>query len=179
MKEEKRSVMRNRSRPVLHLPRTQFEKLLEALSALGFITVIAMTAWGWQALPTVIPTHYGISGAPNAYGDKGPLLIVPIISVCLAVLLAFSMIFVSRFPHLCNYPWPITAENAPRQYSLMRLFLRWITLEIVCMLCGLQWVLIQAAQGSPPDFLLLLIPAFLLTEFLTIILYLRAAARAR
>jgi hypothetical protein len=46
---------------------------------------------------------------------------------------------VSRFPYLCNYPWPITAEKAPRQYSLARLSLRWITFEMVWMLCGLQY----------------------------------------
>ena len=59
--------MRKRSRPVLHLPRTPFETLLEALTVLGIITILAMTVWGWLTLPAIIPTHYGISGAPNAY----------------------------------------------------------------------------------------------------------------
>ena len=167
--------MRNRSRPVLHLPRTPFEKLLEALTALGVITVIAMAIWGYFTLPAIIPTHYGLSGMPTAYGGKGPLLIVPIICICVAVL----MTFVNRYPHLYNYPWPITAENAPRQYALARLLMHWITLEIVCMCCGLEWIFIQAAQGTPPDFLLLFIPAFLLAVIMTVILYFLAAARAR
>jgi hypothetical protein len=45
MKEEERLVMRNRSRPVLQLPRTPLETLLEALTVLGLIAVIAMTVW--------------------------------------------------------------------------------------------------------------------------------------
>jgi uncharacterized membrane protein len=168
--------MRNRSRPVLHLPRTQFEKLLEALTALGIIILIAMTVWGYFALPAVIPTHYGFSGAPNAYGGKGSLLTLPIVSICLAVLLTV----LSRYPHIYNYPWPITAENAPRQYSLARLLLRWITLEMVWMLCGLQGLIIQSAQSHhAPDAILLLIPAFVLAVLVTIILYIRSAARAR
>jgi len=168
--------MRNRSRPVLHLPRTPFEALLEVLTVLGIITVIAMTVWGYFALPAIIPTHYGISGTPNAYGGKGSLLILPVLSVCLAVLLTF----LSRSPHRYNYPWPITAENAPRQYYLARLLLRWITLEMVWMLCGLQWIiLIQAAQSHAGDALLLFIPAMVLTLIVTIILYIRTAARAR
>ena len=103
------------------------------------------------------------------------MLIVPIICICVAVL----MTFVNRYPHLYNYPWPITAENAPRQYALARLLMHWITLEIVCMCCGLEWIFIQAAQGTPPDFLLLFIPAFLLAVIVTVILYFLAAARAR
>jgi hypothetical protein len=150
MKKEEGSVMGNRYRPVLHLPHTPLEKLLEALTALGIITVMAMTVWGYFTLPAIIPTHYGISGTPNAYGDKGPLLIMPIICICLAVL----MTFVSRYPHLYNYPWPITAESAPRQYALARLLIHGITLEIVWMCCGLEWIFIRAAQGSPPDSLL-------------------------
>jgi uncharacterized membrane protein len=168
--------MRKRSRPVLHLPRTQFEKLLEALTALGIIILIAMTVWGYFALPAVIPTHYGFSGAPNGYGGKGNLLTLPIVSICLAVLLTV----LSRYPHIYNYPWPITAENAPRQYYLARLLLWWITLEMVWMLCGLQGLIIQSAQGyHAPDAILLLIPASVLVLFVTIILYIYIAARAR
>ena len=168
--------MRKRSRPVLHLPRTPFETLLEALTVLGIITILAMTVWGWLTLPAIIPTHYGISGAPNAYNGKEILLIFPIISICFAILLTF----LSRYLHRFNYAWPITAENAPRQYSLARLLLHWITLEMVWMLCGLQGLIIQSAQSQhAPDAILLLILAFVLVLFVTIILYLRAAARAR
>lgn len=167
--------MRNRSRPVLHLARTPFEKLLEALTALGIITVLAMTVWGWLTLPALIPTHYGISGAPNAYGGKETLLIAPILSTCLSVLLTIW----SRYPHLVNYPWQITAENAPRQYALASLLLLGITLEMVWMFCGLQWLLIQAAQSPPTGVILLIAPGGALAVILTIILYICIAARAR
>ncbi|HEX3643041.1 MAG TPA: DUF1648 domain-containing protein [Ktedonobacteraceae bacterium] len=168
--------MRKRSRPVLHLPRTQFEKLLEVLTALGLIILIAVTVWGYITLPAVIPTHYGFSGAPNAYGSKGSLLTLPIVCICLAVLLTV----LSRYPHIYNYPWPITTENAPRQYYLARLLMCWITLEMVWMLCGLQGLIIQSAQSPhTPDAILLLIPASVLGLFVTIILYICIAARAR
>jgi len=136
-----------------------------------------MTVWGYFALPAVIPTHYGFSGAPNAYGGKGSLLPLPILSICLAVLLTV----LSRYPRRYKYSWPITPENAPRQYALFRLLMRWITLEMVWMLCGLQGLLIQSAQSHhAPDAVLLLIPAFfVLAVIVTIILGIRAAARAR
>src|SRR5581483_10233731 len=106
----------SRNRPILHLPRTPFETLLEVLTLLGVIMVLAITVWGYIALPTTIPTHYNIQGAPNAYGSKASLLTLPILTICLAVLLTV----LSRFPHRYNYPWPITPENAPRQYALAR-----------------------------------------------------------
>lgn len=168
--------MRKRSRPVLHLQRTPLEALLEALIAFGIITVIAMTVWGFLTLPAIIPTHFSLSGTPNAYGGKGSLLILPILSSCLAVLLTLM----SRFPHLCNYPWLITTENAPGQYALARRLLLWITLEIVWMLCALQGVIIQAAQSQVGGDAILLVPLVMVVALIvTIILYLRAAARAR
>ncbi len=169
--------MRNHSRPVVHIPRTPLQTLLEVLTAFGLIALIAMTGWGYFALPAVIPTHYGFSGAPNAYGGKGSLLPLPILSICLAVLLTV----LSRYPRRYKYSWPITPENAPRQYALFRLLMRWITLEMVWMLCGLQGLLIQSAQSHhAPDAVLLLIPAFfVLAVIVTIILGIRAAARAR
>src|SRR2546429_9503252 len=100
MKEDEEAVMRKQSRPVLPLPRTPLEMLLEVLTVLGLIAVIAITTWGWLTLPAIIPTHYGFSGVPNAYGGKRSLLTIPIVSVCLAVLLAV----LSRFPHRYNYP---------------------------------------------------------------------------
>src|SRR6266699_5384289 len=175
MKEEEGYVMRNHSRPVVHIPRTPLQTLLEVLTALGLIALIAMTVWGYFALPAVIPTHYGFSGAPNAYGGKGSLLALPIVCICLAVLLTV----LSRCPRRYNYRWPITAENAPRQYSLARLALRLTTLEMVLMVCGLQGLIIQAAQSHhAPDAILLLIAAFVLAVIVTIILCIRTAARA-
>ena len=167
--------MRKYSRPVLSIPRTPYETLLVALTVLGVIAVLIIAAWGWLILPATIPTHYGISGTPNAYGGKGGLLILPILSICLATLLTF----VSRFPHSFNYPWAITEENAPRQYYLARLLMRWLALEIVLMMCGLQWLIIQAAQSHSASSILLVIPVLVVALTVTIVLYLVSASRAR
>jgi uncharacterized membrane protein len=167
--------MRDRYRPVLHLPRTKAETLLEALTALGIITMLAMTVWGYFALPAIIPTHYNIWNEPNAYGSKTSLLVWPILALCLAV----GLTIMTRYPHRYNYLWPITPENAPRQYVLARLVLRSLTLELVWMFCVLEWLIIQAAQSSSAGPILLVVLAFVLTLIITIILYVRAAARAR
>ena len=167
--------MMNRYRPVLRIPRTQLETLLEGLTVLGIIALLAMTVWGYTTLPAIIPTHYGISGAPNAYGSKESLLLPPILAICIAVLLSF----LTRYPHLLNYAWAITPENAPRQYYLARLLLRWLTFEMVLMFCGLELLIIQSAQNYATGPFVLIIPAFVVLLFVTIILYILTAARAR
>lgn len=167
--------MRNRSRPILHLPRTPLETLLAVLTVFGLIAVIAITVWGFFTLPGTIPTHYGLSGTPNASGDKASLVTLPIIALCLTVLLTL----LTRYPHRYNYLWPITAENAPRQYVLARLLLRFLALELIWMFCALQWLLILAAQRNSASFILLVVPVIVLVLIVTIILYVRAASRAR
>lgn len=167
--------MKKRAHPILSVPPTPLETLLGVLIVLGSITVVAITIWGWLTLPAIIPVHYNLAGEVNAYGGKERLLLLPIITVCLA---AF-MTILSRFPHLYNYPWPITMENAPRQYALARLMMRWIALEVVWMMCGLQWILIQAAQGDPGNGILIYVLVMVLTLVATIIWYILAASRAR
>lgn len=167
--------MRKYSRPILSIPRTPYETLLVALTVLGIVAVLIITVWGWLVLPTTIPTHFSISGTPDSYGGKGGLLVMPIFSICLAALLTF----VSRFPHTYNYPWPITAENAPRQYYLARLLMRWLALDIVLMMCILQWLIIQAAQSNSASSILLVVPILVAALIVTIVLYMIRASRAR
>ena len=167
--------MQKRSRPVLDIPLSPLETGLLILSVLGMITMVAITLWAWSTLPATIPTHYGLSGRPNSYGGKAGLLALPILAICLTILLTVS----ARYPHTYNYPWPITAENAPRQYYLARLLLRWIMLETVWVLCGVQWALIIAFQTHFAGAVILFAPAMVIALIVTIALYRRSAARAR
>lgn len=167
--------MNKRPRPVLDVPLSPFETLLVILTVLGMITIVAITFWAWSTLPAIVPTHYSLSGRPNAYGGKGFLLVMPVLSIFLASLL----MLVCRYPHTYNYPWLITNENAPRQYHLARLLLRWITLETVWTLCGVQWALILASQIHSAGAMILFAPAIVIALIVTIALYWRSAARAR
>ena len=167
--------MNKRSRPVLDIPLSPLEMLLVILTVLGMITIVAITLWAWTTLPAIVPTHYGFSGRPNAYGGKGFLLVMPVLSIFLGSLL----MFVGRYPHTYNYPWPITRENAARQYYLARLLIRWIMLETVWVLCGVQWALILASQTHFAGAMILFAPAIVIALIVTIVLYRRSAARAR
>ena len=39
----------------------------------------------WNELPATIPTHFGVSGQPDAYGSKDQILLVPVINTIIAI----------------------------------------------------------------------------------------------
>jgi len=61
-------------------------------SSIIVVIMLALSAYAWVVLPADvrIPTHWGISGQPDAYGGKAEgLLLLPAISAGLALLLFF------------------------------------------------------------------------------------------
>ena len=82
-------------RPVLRLPLTPLEVALIVLIALGLVALIVPLALAWPTLPATVPSHFGLSGRPDAYSGKGSLLILPITAVVFTVfalaLLPFPM----------------------------------------------------------------------------------------
>lgn len=131
-------------RPVLKLPLSPLERWLEVVSILGVAFSIVMLLASWKSLPETIPSHFGLSGKADAVGNKSFLVPMPITIVCMYLLLTV----VSRFPHIFNYPWPITEENAERQYRLAREVLAWIKAQDVWMLAAMDWMVIRVAQSK-------------------------------
>lgn len=164
-----------RNRPVINVPRTPLENMLEELAACCLIGLIVVAIWGWLILPAIVPTHFNISGQPDAYSSKSALLILPVI-----LLLAYGLLtLVERFPHTYNYPIAITAENAPRQYRLARMLLVWLKLEILAVGIILQWSIIQSvinSSGSSLLYFTFLLPILLLA---TVVIYMIKANRER
>lgn len=143
---------------------------------MGLLVLIAITIWGFLAAPAIVPTHFNAPGQPDNYGGKASLILLPIIGIVLFILIAV----LARYPHTYNFPWPITEENAPRQYLLARTFLRWLSLILCWLFAVLQWGIIQSALSHlvPGLFIGALIVGFI---FLGIAIagYIIIAARAR
>ena len=134
---------RRKKRPVLHVPPTRLDIAADVLAALGVVFTILAVAYYWHVLPDRIPTHFDITGSPDAWGPKSTLLLLPGVTALMYVLLTVAC----RFPHTFNYPVRITPENAQRQYRIALLVMRWFKVEIVGMLAYLEWAWIQVALG--------------------------------
>ncbi len=122
-------------RPVLQLPRSTVETILEIVAAAMLVLHVMLIATTWSTLSGVIPVHFGHSGIPDRWGGRGFFLLPGVVSLLLYVVLTV----LSRYPHKFNYPWPITGENARRQYQIGRAMILSLKVETVAIFLYLQW----------------------------------------
>ena len=89
------------------------DKVLEILGWLLLIVLWIIVIAKYSALPEIIPTHYDAAGNTNDTGPKATIFLFPAI----ATVLFISMTLLSKYPHIFNFPRPITESNARRQYA--------------------------------------------------------------
>ena len=149
------------NRPVLHLPHSTFEILLEVAAGVVLGVHAILIASTWSTLSDAVPVHFGPSGIPDRWGGKGFFLLPGAVSL----LLYLALTVLSRFPHSFNYPWPITGRNVARQYQIGRAMILSLKVESVLIFLYLQWRVVRILErnleglgrGFAPAVLILLI----------------------
>jgi uncharacterized membrane protein len=156
--------MKLTKRPKMNLPNSSFENLVEIIAAFGLVFTIYTIFTSWPALPERIPTHFGFSGNPDAWGGKSSMMMFPV----LAFLLYTGLSIFQRFPHIYNYPVKLTEENVERQYRIARNMMICIKAEIVWTFAVIEWQIVQVALGKAvglgPNFLILIIVVIFATS---------------
>lgn len=161
--------------PIVAVPLTPIDIALILLGVVAVVLAFVAPAWNWSALPREIPTHFTFSGEPDAWGNRGMLWMLPAIT---AVSFA-SLAFLARFPHIFNYLWKITEENAPRQYALARRLLFAMAAEVAWLFLYITWRMIRTAFGEVHGLGWAFLTIVLVVMAGTITVYLVNAARAR
>lgn len=162
-------------RPPLSLPRTPLELSLEIAAAAGLVWMLGTVLLAWDSLPATIPTHFGISGEPDGWGPRWTIILLPL----LAIGLYAALTVMARYPHRMNYPWEITAENAPRQYRLARGMMAALKTEIVLFFGFIKYAGIRVARGETPGLGPEFLPVFLGVTIGTVAVYIVLSHRAR
>jgi len=85
----------------------------------------------------------------------------------------------SRYPHIYNYAWPITLQNAATQYRLARQMVIVLKTEIVWIFAYLDWQTIQTALGRAQGLGQAFLPIFLFIIFGSLGFYLYKGFQAR
>lgn len=106
--------------------------------------MFTLAVYYYNQLPQIIPIHFNASGEPDGYGNKSFLWIMPGIEVVLYI----SMLVLSRYPHLFNYPATITEENAHDQYQMGARLLRAVNLATAIIFCYITFSMIQSALNN-------------------------------
>lgn len=162
-------------RPIIKLPLRKEEVILELLSLASIIGMILIIVQFWADLPQKIPTHFGAAGQADGWGNKNSIFQLPVIAVFLYLLLTI----INQFPHIFNYPWKITEENARIQYQIARTSNTIIKTEILLVFTYLQWSTVQVALGKSSGLGILFLPLFLLIVFGTLAAFIYVSAKHR
>jgi uncharacterized membrane protein len=165
----------NEVRPILKLPRSPLENWLEAIALAGLAYTMWIVAGNWSQLPARLPRHFNGAGQADAWGSRGDLLVPVVISILVHALLTA----VSLFPHKGNFLQPITAENAERQYRLMRRLLAVVKIEMAALFAYILTQTIRTAFGTASGLGMGFLPVMLITSMCTLVVYCYLAARAR
>jgi uncharacterized membrane protein len=147
-------------------------KTLE-LFGLGMLAVLYWITWaaiiGPDHLPDRVPTHFDISGNPNAWGSPRILFLLPIVATGVYLLITVLAILPAT---RINLPVRVTSVNRPFIRQRTRNMIGWIKAEMICLFTYVQWSIIQAARIREFHMSPLMVPMFLVCVFGTVGAYL-------
>lgn len=100
---------------------------LRRITVVAAVGIVAFVGIRFPALPDQIPTHFGVTGQPDAWGPRATILFLPAIMI----VLVGAMTWLSTRPDLFNYPVFVTERNAPAIYREGERMMVWCTAAIV------------------------------------------------
>ncbi|MEG2787955.1 MAG: DUF1648 domain-containing protein [Romboutsia sp.] len=138
------------------------QKVIELINLLILCFMIGYLIINWNNIGDTVPSHYNFTGHIDSWGDKGTLILLPLI----AILVNFSMGITLFVPQSLNIPVKVTEQNYAKVYDLTRYFISFMKTAINV---SLFYITIMSANSKPLGSLFL--PMFLILIFLPIILY--------
>jgi len=161
------------TKPKINPPLRTVDIIIEALAAICLIYMIVQIIIAYPSLAQSVPTHFGAGGKPDAWGEKSSLLIIPVVTIVIYV----GLTVLNKYPHVFNYPVPITEQNASRQYQYAKSLLSTLkfTASGIFLYIQLQTVYVakQIQSGLGTYFLVLIV----IGTFIPIIIYFVIAAK--
>ena len=140
-----------------------------ALIVLGYLSWTTYGALnGPDRLPDRVPTHFDISGQPNAWGSPGILWILPAVGAGLYLL--FTGLASIRFRSY-NLPIRVTEANLPLIQEKTSEMIAWIKTEMLCLFVYIQSGVIQGARVGAFRLSPAIVPIFLVVIFATLGIY--------
>lgn len=114
-------------RPKIIVPLSPIDRIIEIAAWVLLVLCWSFSIWAYCRLPATIPIHFGVSGKPDGYGDKGTLFILPSVGTFIFALLTL----LNNYPHMFNYPVEIRPENAERLYTFATKMMRLLKLMVI------------------------------------------------
>lgn len=134
--------MELKERPKIKVERSFIQNLLDTIAIISLGLIIIYLLLQWSNLPAHVPTHYNLSGEPNAWGSKG-MIWVPLI---IGIVMWIGLAILERFPHTYNY-MNLTKDNVEKQYKNAQLLINFLKNEIGIYFAYSAWNDVQIANG--------------------------------
>ncbi len=155
-------------------PRVQ-DHLLTVLT-LAFVTgLVLYPAMSYNELPAQVPVHFNASGTVDNFGNKGNIWILPILG--LVTVIGLSVL--NRFPHIFNYPVPVTEENAEELYQNATRMIRALTFTIAAGFFYIEYRSVNSALGNTSGLGSWFLPIFILGTGAPIVFFLVKSLRSK
>jgi uncharacterized membrane protein len=155
-------------RPKIELELDSFDRFIGMVGKVSVIMLVGLPLYYYGQLPETIPIHYGADGQPDGFGSKNIIWVFTLIGAATYG----GLFWLNKYPHLFNYPLPITKENAEEKYKIATRMIRMINALIVCTFAYLTYATIQMSLGNQDGLGALFLPAFLVLIFGSIGYYL-------
>jgi hypothetical protein len=128
--------------------------LSDAICIAGLIAAFGLVWSHWAELPMRVPKHFGISGAPDGWGSKQGLWLVPSVATGLYLLLTA----VSRHREIMNLPAGIDRDS-PEVISVLGRMFGMVRILLVLTFLYLTWASVSTALGQSTGLGMLFLPA--------------------
>ncbi len=159
--------MTSEERPKLKIQLTTTDQIFELL---GWGVLLALWVWtgtSYSSLPDSIPTHFNAAGEADGFGKKASIIGLPLI----ATLLYIGLTLLNRYPHIFNFPTPITPDNALSQYTNATRMIRYLKLILVLVFAGISFQTTQQAKGTGEGLGLWFLPLTLVLVFMPLVYF--------
>nr|WP_106779752.1 DUF1648 domain-containing protein [Lysinibacillus timonensis] len=143
-KEDEVILVKDSYRPILNLPKTTLERVLDIIGGGVFLLSIIYAIVNWGSIPDQIPGHFNGAGEVDRWGSKYELIILPIIGMFLFV---FMTLF-EKAPHMHNYPERLNEDNVEQFYLNSRKMLNIIKNICLITFAVLLVQIIRVAKGE-------------------------------
>jgi len=129
------------TRPIVVIKKSKLDYFFQYSSFSIVLFMWSYTSYHFNALPAIIPIHFDIAGAPDGYGSRNTLWILP--AIVTGIVFLFNAL--AKYPHKFNYIIKITEENAVKQYKSSVRLLRILSFNISILFC---YIIVSVIEGS-------------------------------
>ncbi len=125
------------------IPLRTSDKIIEVISALVLVFIIAYTALHYGSLPDKIPSRFNASGEVTATASPAILFLLIFLSLKIYALLTV----INLFPHTFNYPVRVTEENRLQLYTIGTQTNRYCKFLCMLLFAHIHYLVIQNGLG--------------------------------